>query len=105
MNNLGYSLSALSSALSSPTPSDGVSVGSASSDSAHPITSHSSISSGDSDSQAPDKRIVRVCLLISSQQSTVNYKSMIVSTVTFVYGGLYIFFVLLILMREGEIMK
>lgn len=65
--------------LKSPTPSDGVSIGSASSDSAHPITSQSSISSGDSDgSHHPDRRVIKVTLLTPGSDD-VNYKSMIVS--------------------------
>ncbi|XP_067941437.1 ral guanine nucleotide dissociation stimulator-like 1 isoform X2 [Watersipora subatra] len=62
--------------LTSPTPSDRVSIGSASSDSAHPITSQSSISSGDSDvSGNQDRRVIKVTLLASGQDITVNYKS------------------------------
>ena len=75
------SLSFANFALKSPTPSDGVSIGSTSSDSAHPITSQSSISSGDSDGCHPDRRVIKVTLLIPGQEDTVNYKSMIVSCV------------------------
>ncbi|KAF6034667.1 RALGDS [Bugula neritina] len=65
--------------LKSPTPSDGVSIGSASSDSAHPITSQSSISSGDSDgSHHPDRRVIKVTLLTPGSDD-VNYKSMILT--------------------------
>lgn len=77
-SSLAMSLSTMGLNMSTPASPDGVSIGSASSDSAHPVTSQSSISSGDSEVLQPDRRVIRVSLLLKGQ-SEVNYKSMIVS--------------------------
>ena len=63
-----------------------MSIGSASSDSAHPITSQSSISSGDSNDSHPDRKVIKVSLLLPGQEETVNYKSMIVSRINSVFN-------------------